>query len=236
MTKGSIHIPPKPRTYDISNGDYPKPLRIPLNGIISKGRTPFMSLDELNFLLSGKVLVEEKMDGKTVSLYSKCGRYLIFAEDVSIKHSIPYIIPAKFVVFDVLDLSDESFLKRDDKVEIVYNLRKGGLTIEGYSPIDFIPVPQVAYDKFNVNDLRSLIRPSYYASMGNMEGLVIKQNVNTYYLETLGTRGKIVTEEFTNDIDTHYLRKIIASNILNPSIPILLSYGNNLQDHEYMEY
>lgn len=223
---------------------YKKPKRIPVPGLKYKGRPDrVMSLKDAEFLLSGEVVIEEKMDGSTVSFFTD--RFIIWAEDMRIRHTIKYRVPGRFFVFDVYDVQTGHFLPRDDKLEVVEQIRRGKILVYLFfrgekrfkivrtDPMMFVPVAEVARGVFKITDLYGLIGKSAYAyeeengvvRPAYMEGIVVKQNRPLFIMELSYSYGKVVREEFTQGIQEHYRkRRMPEYNIIDPSIPIVIKY------------
>ncbi|MFN3781830.1 MAG: RNA ligase family protein, partial [Candidatus Kapaibacteriota bacterium] len=178
-------------------------------------------------LLNGKVVVEEKMDGKPVLMVGE--KYSLFCEDLKQKHSISYVIPARYVIFDILDKENNSLLSAKNKIEIYKEIKQMEyfqktpfLLYPNDTPIypdSLFLIPILEYGHFKLEELPSLIRYSYYTKEPNsyMEGIVVKTASSSLITNT-NRSGKLVREEFTNQITVHYLRKKAEYNIINPNM------------------
>jgi len=173
------------------------------------------------------VVVQEKFDGKPIAFRSKDRRFVIFAEDLLKRHSIPYWVPARYAVFDIYDIRGV-FLEDDDMRKVVKDIREGKLPIEGARPWDFFAVPWIEKGFIDIKELPYLILPSYYTQNSEkMEGIVVKPLRELFEIEQL--RGKLVRKEFEEGIREHHLRQPTLYNIIDPSKPILLSYKDYTQ-------
>ncbi|MEM2908975.1 MAG: RNA ligase family protein [Candidatus Bilamarchaeaceae archaeon] len=200
---------------------YQKPKRFPLKGCKVIKNT--LKEDEVKKLLSGKVVVEEKMDGKPVSF--ETSEYIIFAEDMKKQHSIFYVLPGRYAIFDIYDKKRRVFVFSDEKLELSNAFREGKLQVDGISPALFFPVPVIATGILRMEDLPKLIGLSAYACIKKtrektlMEGIVVKPYRDLFPKEFLS--GKLVRTEFEKGIRTHYLRMHPQYNIIDPSVRVI---------------
>lgn len=200
---------------------YPKSLRINLGKHFKDKK--YLTEEQQKYLLDSVLIFEEKMDGKQT--FIELDKYILWVEDLKYKHSIKYRVPARYALFDVYVKNTMQFLGRDDKINFYYDLVLGKY---GKVPQMF-PVPLVSKTTINdVNLIPAFIRESHYIDPSNedpfMEGLVIKFTVNMFYPEMLS--GKFVRKEFTNGITTNYLRLPKEKNIIDPSVKMIIEYGN----------
>lgn len=208
------------------NIEYPKPGRIPLGkGTENKN---MLTLKQASDLLRGRVIIEEKLDGKPVSF--EASRYHIFAEDMKKQHSIFYVLPGRYAVFDIYDDKRGVFVFSEEKLELANALRKGKIKVKNVDPLVFFPVPQVAKGTFRMEELVEMAGLSAYACERDtgervyMEGIVVKPDRDLFPEEFLS--GKLVRREFEEGIKTHHLRKPAIYNIINPSLEVVLSLSN----------
>jgi len=206
---------------DFKEFRYPKPLRLNIGLRIGKKR--YMSVADEKYLLSGKVIIEEKMDGKQTTVRSDDLRFIFCVEDLKTRHSIPYRVPARYAVFDMFSLKRGSFLSPEEKdYEIGFFLKHRDLLPAELSQGGIFPVRQLASGVFTPTDLPNMITMSHYAldlknhDPGFMEGIVVKPDRELFYEEYLS--GKIVRTEFLKGITTHYLRMRPEYNEINPSL------------------
>lgn len=198
---------------------YPKPLRFPIGNRIGKKR--YMRMDDVRYLFSGKVIVEEKMDGK--QSFIETDKFILWVEDLKVRHSIKYMVPGRYALFDVFDKSAGYFLDRPSKLQVWEDIKNGRVNI-GSTLVFPVPLLQIS-SGLSLEDLPALISKSSYAidDDGNstyMEGIVVKPQRYLYYNEFLA--GKLVRREFAEGITDHYLSKKFEYNIIDPSIPIVL--------------
>ncbi len=197
---------------------YPKPLRFPVGKKVKRKR--YMSQKDAEYLFSGRVIVEEKMDGK--QSFIETDKFILWVEDLKVRHSIKYRIPGRYALFDVFDKSAGYFLDRSAKLQVWEDIQKGRIDV-GSSLI--FPVPLICKSsELSLSSVHKLVGISKYAidrdgSRTHMEGIVVKPDRHMYYIEFLA--GKIVRTEFLNGITDHYLRKRRECNIIDPSIPVI---------------
>ncbi len=201
---------------------YPKPLRLPLGKRIDGKR--YMNLGGVELLFDGKVIVEEKMDGKET--FFELDKYILWVEDLKRKHSIKYRIPGRYALFDVLERSHMRFLDREMKMQFWKDIKQGRIRIPG-NPLIF-PVPLVGRGVFKMDEIPALASISAYAidpnSLKNtwMEGVVVKEDRPLYLIEA--RHAKFVRREFTEGITTNYTNLPLEYNIIDPSVPVIESY------------
>jgi len=163
--------------------DYPKIARIPYGQRVGKR---YLTEAEVCTLLNGTVVVEEKLDGKTIP--QQHDRYTIFGEHLKWVHSTYYDrLPAWFIAFDVWDNQTRTFLPCKEKTAIITSL--------GYTPVHLIYTGRV-------NTVDELVAMTGRSAYGNtlMEGVVVK-NYNKQLF------GKLVRIEFTTGITEHWIKK-----------------------------
>ncbi|MFH0818335.1 MAG: RNA ligase family protein [Candidatus Micrarchaeota archaeon] len=178
----------------------------------------YLNSAEVVFLLSRRVLIEEKMDGKPILLTGD--RFVLVSEDLKNVHSIRYRIPGRYAVFDVLDLQRNLFLDNDGKREVIRDAKSGILTLNETKGINIFQVPLLTKGTFEIQDLPKLIGLSAYAidvtgQKTFMEGIVVKQDREHFQVEYLS--GKLVRTEFTEGILVHHTRMRSRTNIIDPS-------------------
>lgn len=205
---------------------YPKPLRFPINdGIKYKRR---LTDDDMRYLLSGRVAVEEKMDGKEKIL--KAGHFIICAEDMMLVHSVSYRIPRRFAVFDVFDEKRGLFLGPEGKADVVEFLQRTSSFLPKSAAAGIFLVKKISEGKFSIDQLNEMLDMlSDYAitldgQPGYMEGIVIKPARELFYEEHIS--GKLIRSEFEEGMGTHYLREPRRLNAINPVFA--LSEGRQL--------
>ncbi len=190
---------------------YPKPLRFPDRPAPRK--TP-MGEKDAAFLLSGRVTVEEKMDGTQVNC--RADRFVLCAEDLRQVHSIRYRIPARFVVFDVFDVSSGQFLDPDAKIEVIRHFQSRGDRLPGEFSAGIFPVWEIGRGKYSFERLCEMAdEKSPYPIDGKIEGIVVKPARILFYEEHLC--GKIIRPEFEGGIEDNYLTRPPEYNQINPA-------------------
>lgn len=209
---------------------YPKPRRFmrPGTEIPPERAQRYLNREDARYLMRGRVLVEEKMDGSPVDFFA-ANRYIIFAEDLRRKHSIFYRVPGRYAVFDIFDINRGVFVFSEEKADLSRDIRKGLLRVEGVPAENFFPVAVVARGVFpNPFELAPLMGISGYAidektgKNTHMEGIVIKPDRDLCPEEQV--RGKIVRQEFEDGIEEHYLRMPEVRNIIDPRLDVVVRY------------
>ncbi|MEM0438305.1 MAG: RNA ligase family protein [Candidatus Micrarchaeia archaeon] len=201
---------------------YPKPVRFPLGPRI-EGK-PYLREAELKKLLSSRLVVEEKMDGRQTII--EIGNYVLCMEDLKRTHSIKYRVPGRYALFDVFEMSSQTFLDRDAKLQFWEDLVRG--RIEHSLKMLIFPVACVSRpNALTLEQVPSLVRTSAYAigdggAPALMEGVVVKVDGKLPPAERLA--GKFVRQEFTDGITVSYLDRPITYNIIDPSVPVKLTY------------
>ncbi len=207
----------------------PKPSRLPIGNIPNKKKA--MSEEDLRFLLSGRVVVEEKMDGRPISFAALDPQLVVFAEDLRRVHSIFYWLPGRYAVFDIFDIKRNLFLRYDERTELAQEIRRGKIRISGKEAVLFFPIPRIALGKFTLEELPQFLGAAAYArnpknrtqpALG--EGIVVKPHCDQFLVEYLA--GKIVREEFTDGITGSYLRRPFQPNIIDPSKPVIIEIAS----------
>jgi len=199
-----------------------------------------LSPSEVEGLLSQPLIVEEKVDGANIGisisvfgelqvqnrgqyllepydgqfeklntwLSPRCDRLfdvlgadlILFGEWCAARHSIHYDrLPDWFLNFDVYDLRGKRFFSTRRRDELARQL---GLHT----------VPQLAKGRFTLVQLKELLEthPSHYYA-GPIEGIVLR----TEEKDRLNTRAKLVSAEFTQNIDEHWRKRAIQWNRLD---------------------
>jgi len=211
----------------VRNIGYPKPRRIPLGkGNVNRN---MLTAKQVSDLLRGRVVVEEKLDGKPASF--EASHYIVFAEDMKKQHTIFYALPGRYAVFDIYDEKRGVFVFSAEKLELTNALRKGKIKVKNLDPVLFFPVPQVAKGTFGTGELVEMVGLSAYARERDtgervyMEGIVVKPDRDLFPEEFLS--GKLVRREFEEGIKTHHLRMPAMYNIINPSLEVVISLSND---------
>jgi ATP-dependent RNA circularization protein (DNA/RNA ligase family) len=199
-----------------------------------------LSPSEIESLLSQSLIVEEKVDGANIGIslsvfgelqVQNRGQYLmepfdgqfeklntwlpprydhifdalgadliLFGEWCAARHSIHYDrLPDWFLVFDIYDLQEKRFFstqRRDDFA------RQLGLHI----------MPQLDKGRFTLSLLKEMLDayPSQYYN-GPMEGIVVRSEEGDW----LNTRAKLVSAQFTQNINGHWRKRTIRWNRLD---------------------
>jgi len=215
----------------IDHIEHQKPKRFPIGKKIPKRNV--LTEKEVKRLLRGKVVIEEKMDGRTIAFDAE--NFKIFAEDLKRQHSIRYRAPGRYAVFDVFDANRGVFLFPEEKEQIALDMRTGKLRVGensgNVSPIMFFPVPRIETGTFTMEELPALIGTSAYAldektgEPALMEGIVVKQFRDLFPEEFLA--GKIVRSEFADGIEVNYLRLPAKLNAIDPTVEVVLRLSRN---------
>jgi len=166
---------------------YPKIYRIGVPRHRRRGKN-YLLTDEVDNLLTGFTVIEEKLDGKLVELEDE--GYIIFKEDLKRKHTVAYMgLPAWEVGLDVWDPDQECFLNRVEK-EIVF----GALGVP-LAPMLFSGSIRGLGQVFDFLGMESAF------GAPRIEGIVIKNYDK-------GLFGKVVDPLFDQEVDEseHHLR------------------------------
>lgn len=174
---------------------YPKIYRIGVPGHRRRGKD-YLLTDEVDALLTGLVVVEEKLDGKLIELDDE--GYVIFKEDLKRKHTVAYMgLPTWEVGLDVWDPDEDRFLNRTEK-EVIF----GALDIP-LAPILFSGRVRGLGQVFDF-----LGRQSVFGAP-RIEGVVIKNYDK-------GLFGKVVDPLFDQEVDEsehHLLRPYVMNRL-----------------------
>lgn len=204
-----------------------------------------LSSAEAQLLLAGKVVVEEKLDGANLGVsldtdnrlrVQNRGQYLVepyagqfsrlpgwlaqhnigirkvltpdiilFGEWCAARHSLYYsALPDLYLLFDVYDFSVRRFWST---VRRNFLAKKAGL----------VTVPQIACDHTSVAALKRIVlnTPSLYRAGQSLEGVVVRRET----AEWCDVRAKLVNPNFTQDINTHWRKRITEWNSVDYSFP-----------------
>nr|WP_295082570.1 RNA ligase family protein [uncultured Roseateles sp.] len=202
-----------------------------------------LSSFEVDALLATEVVVEEKLDGANLGFslapdlvlrMQNRGNYLaepysgqfsrlpawlgqkgdalrsvlapniiLFGEWCAARHSLDYLaLPDWFLLFDVYDRSVGRFWSSS---------RRDALADDA----GLATVPQMARGKFSVSALKRLVTStSSRYRQGPPEGLVVRQD-SAQWCEA---RAKLVRDDFTQCMDTHWRKRIIEWNRVDSSL------------------
>lgn len=166
--------------------NYPKIYRIPVPGYRTRGKH-YLTLEEVDKLLSTKVVVEEKVDGKLTPL-DIFGQYTIVCEYMKYAHNIQYkSLPSTFIGLDVY-LSDDTLVSNSGlkNVLIEYSNIKSMVTITR--------VPVIDEGTYTIDKLLKFIGTMSAYGAARIEGIVVKNY-------ELGMYGKIVDPLFEDEVD-----------------------------------
>lgn len=174
---------------------YPKIYRIEIPGYYQRGKD-YLTTDESDNLLTGHVVIEEKLDGKLIELEGE--GYVVFKEDLKRKHTVAYTdLPAWEVGLDIWDPDQERFLSSNEKYVI---FRVLGIPI---APRLFAGSIRGLGQIFDFLGKESVFGAS------RIEGIVIKNYDK-------GLFGKVVDPLFDQEVDEagHHLRRLYEMNRL----------------------
>lgn len=176
---------------------YPKILRIPLPKW--PVRRKMMAVEDAIRLFDGKIIITEKLDGKTMSRCHGC--MTVYYEYVRDRHSVFYDeLPSFEVAFDVWDDCKDGFLPYWDAKEFAYELG-----YVGFAPILF--ENRMSYGEFQRQLPKYIHRVSSFASKSMAEGIVVKNYSKQLF-------GKVVNPAFEEGIHTHWLKEPLRRNRL----------------------
>jgi len=203
---------------------YPKIKYLPINPPKQCKKEKIMSKEYTNDLLSQRVLVEEKMDGRSSMYISDKGEFRIFAEDLKYVHSLNYKVPARYAVFDIFDCNRHMFLCREHKEDVFNSLKKGTVRIYDQNPYNFFLASMITKGWFKLEEIPNLIGMSRYAydpkkhDSIRMEGVVVKPDRELLMPEFKYLVGKCVRTDFSEKIIENYLTKNLELNEINPRV------------------
>ncbi len=189
---------------------YIKPLRLPIGHRIKSKK--YMTEAQANDLFSNHLVVEEKMDGKHTAI--TLDGLILFVEDLKYRRTIPYVVPARYCLFDIYDLKRQLILGRSSKEMVFYML------LEKYPELinKMFLVRKIADLGPNI-DWKTVIpklaaQSSPYVEHGMMEGVVVKLAHDTPILNIPNPiSGKFINQEFYNRMTPS---KITGMNKINP--------------------
>lgn len=194
-----------------------------------------LPIEEKELLFSNPITIEEKIDGANLGIsftgngdlfLQNRGQYLyqpylgqweklsswlahyqdmlfdvlennliLFGEWCYAKHSILYSgLPNWFIAFDIYDISAQQFYSVSRRNDIITKI---GIPI----------VPQIAYGKFSISDIPSLLRQSSYGD-SPCEGLYFRLDQDDW----LKVRAKYVRRSFAQSIEQHWTNSPLQKN------------------------
>lgn len=168
--------------------NYPKVFRISVPDFKTTRGKHYLTVKEVEDLLSGTVVIEEKIDGKLFSeRHTTYPDSILFYEFMKWRHTIPYTqLPSYKMYFDVWLINEQKF------AELI--VKKAFLTIRGYPMVRVIYHGNIdSYEELLAYLPRLLDMKSEYGE-GKIEGIIIKN-----YQKQL--MAKIVNPKFEIEID-----------------------------------
>lgn len=194
--------------------NYKKPYRLPIGEKIQSKK--YLTEKQADELFSKKLIAEEKLDGTYKSFI--IDNFILHTEDMLYRKTIPYIIPARYYVFDIYDLENKLILGRENKEKVFkellnkyydlrYRLFLSRIIAEGYF-------------NWRKDPIELAKRPSPYTNY-MMEGVVFKLAEDIKIEEAKIINAKFVNAEFYNNFSP---QKIKGKNIINPNLFELTSY------------
>jgi len=181
---------------------YPKIYRIPVPSFKEVNSKHYLSLAEVEELLDGLILIEEKIDGKIGAEDRENLECRLFFELMKYKHTIPYLkLPSWNIYFDVFLHNEKRFADLEVRNKILISL---GLPV----------VRRIYYGKVNSYEelleyLPKLLSMKSVYGDETIEGIVIKNYQKQLF-------GKIVNPQFEEKIgDIHWTKKPICLNRLS---------------------
>ena len=174
---------------------YPKIYRIEIPTHKRRGKN-YLTTDEVDNLLTGHVVIEEKLDGKLIELEFE--GFVLFKEDIKRQRTVVYEqLPAWEVGLDVWDPDQERFLDRYEKSVIF-----GALDIP-IAPVLFVGAIR------GLGQLYDFLGTESAFGASRIEGIVIKNYIK-------GLFGKVVDPLFDQEVDEseHPLRRPYKMNRL----------------------
>jgi hypothetical protein len=190
------HVNPKTKEERVLVGNE----AIDAAGARIKGK-PYMTDDQMERLLSGEIVIEEKVDGHPVIVIF--GGFTFFAESLQFRHTVgydgvPFSLdgwPDYTVVYDVIDGEKEPPYKPGGGENWLSRSEKEALCQSVGAPL----VPLVFRGKVRPEDVPALAnRISGFSSKSNAEGIVLKNH-------KAGVFGKFINVEFQQAISDEAL-------------------------------
>ena len=161
-----------------------------------------LSPAEAEDLLSGPVVLEEKLDGAnlgfSVSPDGVLGTHLVaFGEWCAARHSLDYAtLPDWWMLFDVYDRQEQRFWS---------TTRRNAWAAE----MGFKTVPRLYAGEVTLDQLRDWVHAhDSQFRQGHLEGIVVRRE-NADWLEN---RAKLVRADFTQTIEAHWKSRALEWN------------------------
>lgn len=190
---------------------YPKPLRLPVGPPIPSKR--YLGLEEALALMAKPLIAEEKLDGTEAML--AYGHLLLYAEDMLWRKTVPYRVPARYALFDVLDLKEGYWWSREDKEAFMEEVLRGHHP-ELWGKV-FL-VPPLHRGRFTLEEVPSLaeVESRYGDGAGvKVEGLVFKVEGRVPMETREVVRAKFVRAEFYSQFTEE---KVRGRNPIQPGL------------------
>ena len=170
--------------------------RFNIEGFEIRGKK-YLSPEEEEFLLSKKVFVQEKVDGKFT--YKDFGDFLILCEDLRDTHTIYYKnLPSRFLGFDVYH-KDKGFLEIKEAYKIMIEC-------------GVIPVPIIYAGKVDKEMIKNFVlkRSSEFLTEVNPKMKEIAREVSPEIAERRNFMEGVVVKYYENN-------KLYAGKAVNPA-------------------
>lgn len=185
----------------LSTKNYPKIYRIPVPDFKTTRGKHYLSIKEVNDLLDGTIVIEEKIDGKLGSeRHIVSPHSILFYEFMKWRHTIPYTrLPAYKMYFDVWLIDEQRF------ADLI--VKKATLTILGYPMVRVIYHGKIEGYEELLKYLPKLLAMKSKYGEERIEGIIVKN-----YRKQL--MGKIVNPEFEKEIDEgeHWMKRVKEMN------------------------
>ncbi|MEN2981234.1 MAG: RNA ligase family protein, partial [Thermus sp.] len=181
---------------------YPKPLRLPVGPSIPSKR--YLSLGETLAFMAKPLIAEEKLDGTQAML--AYGHLLLHVEDMLWRKTVPYRVPARYALFDVLDLKGGYWWSREDKEAFMEEVLRGDHP-ELWGKVFLVPL--LHRGRFSLEEVPGLaeVESRYGDGVGvKVEGLVFKREGRVPMEAREVVRAKFVRAEFYSQFTEEKVR------------------------------
>lgn len=198
----------------------PLPKHLPLSGLHIVVDDPYLTPGEAGFLLKYPVRITEKLDGERVAI--RVGRFVLTAEDMLVRKTIFYQIPARYAVYDICDCKRGFFLLSYGIRSVMQDLTNGVLKSDNVSPDMFFPAPFISEVQLKLESIPDFLGESIYGrdeTTGRpvqAMGIVVKTDVEQ--IPWMYFAGMVLASEVRGDFDDYQQTRISAENLIDPSI------------------
>ncbi len=176
--------------------DYPKIYRLPIPNFPTTRGRHYLTEQEAESLCTGRVVIEEKIDGKLgVEYHKEYPESYLFYEFMKYRHTIPYTkLPAWKIYFDQWLFYEEEFAD--------IGVKKATFDILGVPMVRRIYYGQMEGFQELLKYLDRILKYQSVYGEHQIEGIVIKNYPRQLF-------GKVVNPEFEEDMDSagHWMKR-----------------------------